>query len=111
MNDRYRKMLDVMKAKEMERKKESRKKKNSEPWHLYILKCNDGTFYTGIAKDLGQRIQKHHDGTAAKYTRTRRPIELLYHEKCISRTAALIRECAVKALPRKKKEELTGQHI
>lgn len=92
-----------MQAKE---KKRSRAKRPREPWFLYILCCRDGTFYTGVAKDLARRFKMHNDGKASRFTRTRRPVELLYQEKCANRTAALIRECAVKALPRKKKEEL-----
>jgi len=77
-----------------------------EEWFLYILKCNDGTLYTGITKDILKRLNKHNKGTASHYTRTRRPVELLYQEPCAGRTQALIRECAVKAFPRKKKDEL-----
>ena len=76
-----------------------------DPWFLYILKCSDGTLYTGIAKDLQKRFHAHNDGKGAKYTRTRRPVTLLYQESCSSRTHALVRECAVKSLPRIKKEE------
>jgi putative endonuclease len=95
----YKRMLESMKAK----KKHAAKK---EPWFLYILKCNDGSFYTGITKDIERRFKVHNQGKAAKYTRARLPVELLYREKCKNRTAALVRECAVKALPRKKKEEI-----
>jgi len=83
--------------------------KDNESWFLYIVRCKDGTLYTGITKDLEQRLRKHNSGTASHYTRTRRPVELLYQESCVSRTQALIRECAVKAFPRKKKEELIDQ--
>lgn len=80
-----------------------------EKWFLYILGCRDGTLYTGITKDLERRFKMHNDGRASRYTRTRRPVKLLYQEICRSRTQALIRECAVKALPRKKKEVLMGE--
>ncbi len=95
----YKRMLESMKTK----RKHSGSK---EPWFLYILKCRDGSFYTGITKDIERRFRVHNAGKAAKYTRTRLPVELLYQEKCKNRTTALVRECAVKALPRKKKEEL-----
>ena len=79
---------------------------DKEIWALYILKCADGTFYTGITNDLDRRFQQHKDGKAAKYTRARRPVKLLYSEICGNRSAALIRECAVKALKREQKQKL-----
>lgn len=75
-------------------------------WNVYILKCADGTFYTGVTKDLKRRIKEHNAGHGARYTRGRGPVKLMYREKCKSHSAALIRECAVKALPRIKKKEL-----
>ncbi len=95
-------MLESMQAKESRRRKPVPK----EPWIVYILKCGDGTFYTGIAKDLEKRFRAHSKGKGAKYTRTRLPLKIMYQESCRNRSAALVRECAVKALPRKKKEEL-----
>ncbi len=79
---------------------------DANPWHVYILECADGTYYTGIAKDLEKRIDKHNAGKGARYTRSRGPVRVIYQECCTSRSAALIRECAVKALPRNKKEIL-----
>ena len=78
-------------------------------WFLYILRCNDGTFYTGITKDMKARLSKHNCGKASRYTRTRRPVQLLYQEPCDSRVKALVRECQLKALPRGKKEELIAR--
>lgn len=75
-------------------------------WFLYIVECNDGSLYTGITNDILKRVQKHNDGKGASYTRTRRPVKLLYYEACANRSAALIRECSVKSLPRDKKLEL-----
>lgn len=102
MKSVYKRMLEGME------KKDRKKKRGTvqEPWAVYILKCGDGTFYTGIAKDVTKRLQAHNDGKGAKYTRTRRPVRLLYQESCKSRSHALVRECAVKALPRHKKEGL-----
>ena len=88
------------------KKSASSRKKIREKWFLYILECNDGSFYTGITNDMDRRFKMHNDGKASKYTRTRRPVKLLYQESCKGRTNALVRECAVKELPRKKKEEL-----
>ena len=77
-----------------------------EEWFLYILKCSDGSLYTGITKNLERRIKMHNNGRASYYTRSRRPVSLLYQEKCLSRTQALVRECAIKSFPKKKKQEL-----
>ena len=78
----------------------------SDQWFLYILKCKGGSLYTGVTKDLNRRFKMHKAGKASRYTRTRRPVKLLYQEMCGSRTQALVRECAVKAFPRKKKLSL-----
>ncbi len=86
--------------------KSKRKKSGREPWFLYILECNGGTFYTGVTKDLERRLKMHNSGKASRYTRVHLPVKLLYHEICKNRTEALIRECAVKALPKSKKAEL-----
>ena len=77
-----------------------------QPWFLYILRCQNDTFYTGVTKDLERRLKMHNDGKASRYTRARRPVKMIYHENCASRARALVRECEVKALPRKKKEQL-----
>lgn len=97
MQNRYRKMLEGMRA------KEKGKRRRGEKWFLYILKCADLSLYTGITKDLERRFKMHSEGKAARYTRTRLPLELVYHEACRSRTQALIRELSVKALPKAKK--------
>lgn len=75
-------------------------------WKLYILRCGDGSLYTGIALDVPARFARHCSGTGAKYTRGRGPLELVYEEICESKSAALKRECQIKALPRSKKLEL-----
>lgn len=98
MNHRYKQMLERMQARE----KKSRKKR-SEKWFLYILKCSDRSLYTGITKDIERRFKMHLEGKAARYTRTRRPLEMVYQETCKTRTEALTREYAVKALPKAKK--------
>lgn len=103
MHSTYKKMLKALQEKEAVA---TGKGKGSEDWALYILRCCDGSFYTGITKDLTRRFKMHQEGKASRYTRTRRPVEILYHEKCGNRTQALVRECAVKELSRKKKEEL-----
>ena len=72
-------------------------------WLCYILRCADGTLYTGITNDLCKRIAAHNAGTASKYTRVRCPVELVFEEICASRSAALKREMAIKGLSRAKK--------
>jgi putative endonuclease len=81
--------------------------KNGKKWSLYILKCCDGSFYTGITNDLERRFKMHQAGKASRYTRSRGPVEMLYSEACGDRSSALIRECEVKEWPRAKKEALT----
>ncbi len=79
----------------------------SSDWYVYIVHCNDGTLYTGIAKDLKRRMAEHNsENSGAKYTRFRRPVELVYSERTESRSDALKRENQVKRLPRTKKNEL-----
>jgi predicted GIY-YIG superfamily endonuclease len=75
-------------------------------WVLYILRCKDGSFYSGITNDLARRLNQHRDGCASRYTRSRRPVKIVYSESCASRSHALKRECEVKALSREEKEKL-----
>ncbi len=72
-------------------------------WHLYLLRCGDGTLYCGIAVDVEARLEAHRQGRGARYTRGRGPLELVYQEPCAGRGEALRRERAVKALPRARK--------
>lgn len=77
------------------------------PHTVYIVRCADKTLYTGYAKDLEKRIEEHNTGKrGAKYTRSRRPVKLVYSEKCRTLSAALKREVAIKKLTRKQKIEL-----
>ena len=75
-------------------------------WYVYILKCNDGTLYTGITNDLGKRFSSHNKGTGAKYTKTRTPVEIVYHEEATDRSEASKREYQIKKLSRLAKENL-----
>lgn len=70
---------------------------------LYILRCGDGTLYTGIAADVDKRLALHQSGKGAKYTRGRGPLSVVYREECADKSAALRRELAVKALTREEK--------
>lgn len=74
--------------------------------YVYILKCHDNTYYTGWTTDLLRRLKKHNAGNGAKYTRCRRPVELVYFETLNSRSEALKREYQIKQLTRKQKELL-----
>ena len=69
-------------------------------WHLYILRCGDGTLYTGITTDVEKRFEAHQSGKGAKYTRGRGPLELVYRETCGTHSDALKREIEVKRLSR-----------
>lgn len=75
----------------------------TDSWFVYILRCGDGSLYTGIAKDLRRRCQQHNDGTASRYTRCRCPTKLVYQEVHASRSSALKREAAIKAMTRQQK--------
>lgn len=72
-------------------------------WYLYILRCGDGSLYTGITTDVEKRLEVHRSGKGAKYTRGRGPLALVYREECASHSDALKRERQVKALPREEK--------
>lgn len=78
--------------------------------YVYILKCSDGTFYTGWTTDIETRVNTHNSGSGAKYTRGRRPVSLVYYEELPDRSAALKREAAIKRLPRNKKLELIASN-
>lgn len=71
-----------------------------------MVRCADGTLYTGIARDAVARVSVHNAGKGAKYTRSRLPVTLVYTEPCESRSAALKRECQIKPWSRMKKEAL-----
>ena len=75
-------------------------------WYVYILRCGDGTLYTGITTDVPRRLQMHRSGKGAKYTRGRQPLELVYTEVCEDHSQALKREWQIKQLPRAEKEKL-----
>jgi putative endonuclease len=77
-------------------------------WSVYVVRCADGTLYTGIARDVTRRIAEHNAGgrLAANYTRGRRPVTLVYREAAATRSAASRREYAIKQLDRQQKEAL-----
>jgi predicted GIY-YIG superfamily endonuclease len=75
-------------------------------WYVYIVRCSDGSLYTGITRDVESRVSLHNAGRGAKYTRARRPVELVYRETVGDRGAAVRRECAIKRLRPVAKREL-----
>lgn len=77
---------------------------------VYMLRCVDNTLYTGIARDVERRIREHNEGArGARYTRGRRPVQLVYEERQVSRSMALKREAALKKLSRTQKDALIGR--
>lgn len=72
-------------------------------WYVYILRCGDGSLYTGVTTDVEHRLEQHRAGKGAKYTRGRGPLELVYQEKCTSHSEALRREIRIKKLSRQEK--------
>ena len=77
-------------------------------WTVYILRCADGTLYTGITNDLDRRMAEHRSGTGAKYTKGRGPFQLVYQEACQDRGFASKRENEIKSLDRKSKLSLVS---
>ena len=75
-------------------------------WVVYILRCADGSLYTGITNDLDRRMSEHEAGQGAKYTRGRGPLEMVYSESCEGRGEASKRENEIKSLRRNQKLEL-----
>lgn len=76
--------------------------------YVYVLECADGSLYTGYTTDPERRLEEHNAGTGAKYTRGRTPVELVHVERFESRSAAMSREYAIKALSRTEKESLVA---
>ena len=76
------------------------------PHYVYILKCGDGTYYTGYTVDLINRHFQHCMGKGAKYTKGRRPLSIVYYEMCDTKSKAMKREYEIKQFTRKKKEKL-----
>jgi putative endonuclease len=78
--------------------------------YVYILRCNDKTYYTGYTTDLTRRIDQHNQGIASRYTRGRRPVELVYSEELSTKSLALKREIEIKKLKRPQKEKLIASY-
>lgn len=80
-----------------------------EKWFVYIVWCKDGTFYTGITNDIHKRIEKHNNGTGAKYTRGRGPVDLKYLQEYENKSLAAKEEYRIKKLKKLQKLELIGE--
>jgi predicted GIY-YIG superfamily endonuclease len=78
----------------------------SSRWLVYLLRCRDGSLYTGITNDLPKRLKAHTAGRASKYTRSRLPVTLAYAEPQPTKSRALKREAAIKRLRRAEKDRL-----
>lgn len=96
----------MAKAKRPTKAKPDPTKDCTQEWFVYILRCCDDSLYTGITKDLERRVNEHNAGKASRYTRSRLPVSVQYHEMQPDHSAALKRELAIKALARKQKQLL-----
>lgn len=76
---------------------------SSKPWYVYIVRCSDGSLYTGVSTNISRRIYAHNSGRGAKYTRSRRPVSIVYAGPEMTQSAALKEEYRIKSLSRKKK--------
>lgn len=82
----------------------------SREWYLYALHCSDGTYYTGVTTDLQRRLNEHNTSPrGAKYTKTRRPVKLVYSKYFIDRSSAQKAEYKFKRLTRKQKEKIINE--
>lgn len=79
-------------------------------YYVYMLLCSDQTFYTGTSNNVEKRVKTHNAGKGAKYTKVRRPVQLMYTEELANKSAALKREIAIKKLTRQQKEQLLKSH-
>lgn len=77
--------------------------------YVYIVKCSDGTYYTGYTNDLKRRIKQHNAGEGAKYTKGRRPVELVHSEQFETKSEAMKREYEIKQFKRQRKTEIINQ--
>ena len=79
-------------------------------YYAYILRCADGTLYSGYTNDLAHRLAVHNSGKGAKYTRSRLPVQLVYYEEFCSKSDAMRREAKLKSLSRAEKEQLIANN-
>ncbi|HXS09489.1 MAG TPA: GIY-YIG nuclease family protein [Candidatus Krumholzibacteria bacterium] len=79
-------------------------------WFVYMVRCKDRTLYTGVSTDVKRRVEEHNDGSGARYTRSRCPVELVYREKAADRSAAQKREYEIKRMTAEGKQELVAKY-
>ncbi len=79
-------------------------------YFAYIMRCADGTLYTGYTDDIARREAAHNSGRGAKYTRSRLPVKMVYYESFAARSEAMKRECAIKRLSREQKLKLIAEN-
>lgn len=79
--------------------------------YTYIVKCSDGSLYTGWTNDLEKRIKAHNDGKGAKYTKSRRPVVLAYYEEFHTKEEAMSREWEIKQMTREQKMKMIREDI
>lgn len=82
---------------------------DSSAWFVYMVQCSDQSLYTGIAIDVASRVARHNDGAGARYTRSRRPVELVYSEVVADKGTALRREAEIKRLSAAEKRAMISQ--
>jgi len=75
-------------------------------WFTYILLCSDGSYYTGSTNDVEARFKEHLAGKGARYTKSHKPVKIIYKEKFVTKSEALKREAEIKKWPKKRKERL-----
>lgn len=80
-------------------------------YYVYLLRCSDGSLYCGYTVDLDKRVSQHNSGKGAKYTRARRPVELVYRECFATKSEAMKREAAIKKLSRQQKLDLIKEDL
>lgn len=78
-------------------------------FHIYLARCSDDSLYAGYCRDIAEREKTHNDGTGAKYTRSRRPVQIVYSEEYATRSEAMKREAEIKGMSRGEKEDLISQ--
>ena len=82
-----------------------------ENWFVYLLKCSDNSYYTGIAQDVEERLNRHQTGRGAKYTKARLPVELVFTEEVENHSKAIVREKWLKRQTHAVKQELIKQWL
>ena len=78
---------------------------------VYVVECNDGSYYTGVSKDINKRVKDHNSGTGAKYTKWHGPVDLVYFKKYPNRSFAMKREYKIKKLTHKQKKSLVDNFL